>query len=589
MQMIGNVFLREFSQLLLKHGASLEDIINMVYTHEELDPLTGKYKKYFDLVNVKRNSQKIPEGFSYKIRYRLDLAGNRIPQGKATFTTKTASKTEAVKLGFDNRLEVLKNYELNKGKPKGGSVFYKMLSNYYEKGSKYLEDDNINNKREVVHKSRIEAQTFIKENLIPYLQDKKIKNISEITTSVYSGFKLYLQAKGLKDKTINNRLIYLLRIFDYHIRNKLLNSLPYSKGTSLIRISGKQEKEDAEILPIEKLKCIYPHKRLIDPLVLVQFINPFAPTKTFSKLSVRERKIIFEYYIFPFTVSILALNTGMRNSEISRLKREDFIGVEERETFLLKVWNKKTEYFNKSKESKYRKIPLHHYTIEAVKFYIRRKEELYGKIGDTNFLFGKEKADIDTGEIDGFLHPKSFDKVVLLILSLIKHKDAFPEFFATDQELLEKIVDIKALHEDVKKIKEAGKGISFYSFRKTFRTMLGLSNDLAEYYMGHKLGDNSKTTYIQVNSLDNALFVDEYAEPVISMLDKYVFYTKEELKKMDEDDKAKMKAHIDYANSQINKGIPLRDVFINCTIKEALELKKKASGQSESNGYFTRI
>jgi len=41
----GTVFLREFSQLLLRHGASLEDLIGMVYTKEELDPLTGKYKK----------------------------------------------------------------------------------------------------------------------------------------------------------------------------------------------------------------------------------------------------------------------------------------------------------------------------------------------------------------------------------------------------------------------------------------------------------------------------------------------------------------------------------------------------------------
>jgi len=35
--MIGTSLLREFSQLLLKHGASLEDIIGMVYTKEELD------------------------------------------------------------------------------------------------------------------------------------------------------------------------------------------------------------------------------------------------------------------------------------------------------------------------------------------------------------------------------------------------------------------------------------------------------------------------------------------------------------------------------------------------------------------------
>jgi len=53
--------------------------------------------------------------------------------------------------------------------------------------------------------------------------------------------------------------------------------------------------------------------------------------------------------------------------------------------------------------------------------------------------------------------------------------------------------------------------------------MLGLNNDLAEYYMGHKLGHNAKTTYIQVNCLDNRLFVEEYAQPVIAMMDRFVF------------------------------------------------------------------
>ena len=323
--MISTAILRDFSQLLLKYGASLGDIMNMAYTQGELDPSTGKYKKYFDLIAVKRNPEKYPGGYSYKIRYKLDISGKKIPQGKVTYTTKTASIDEAVGLGFDNRIEALKNYELRKDKPKGGNIFYKMLNDYYTSGSKYLEDDTVNNKREVVHKSRIEAQTFIKDDLIPYLQENKIKHISEITTPVYSGFKIYLQSKGIKDKTINNRLIYLLRIFDYHIRNGLLEKTPYGKGTSLIKISGKQEKEDAEILPIEKLKGIFPNQGLIDPVILIRFMN-FNP-KDFPKLTKKEQKIIFSGYIMPFALCVLGLNTGMRNSEIARIKREDFIGV----------------------------------------------------------------------------------------------------------------------------------------------------------------------------------------------------------------------------------------------------------------------
>jgi len=176
---------------------------------------------------------------------------------------------EAVKQGFDNRLEVLKTYAANKTSPERGKAFYRMLLGYYADGSKYLQDDTANNKREVIYKSRKEAQTFVETDLIPYLQERKVNHIQEITTPVYSGLKIHLQAKGVKDKTINNRLNYFVRILEYHARNGLLEKLPYTKGTSLIRLTGKQEKEDAEILPIEKLKGIYPHKNLIDPIALI--------------------------------------------------------------------------------------------------------------------------------------------------------------------------------------------------------------------------------------------------------------------------------------------------------------------------------
>jgi hypothetical protein len=57
---------------------------------------------------------------------------------------------------------------------------------YYDEGSKYLQDDTSCNKREIVHDARIKAQTFAKTDLIPYLQQKKINHIKEITTPIYN-------------------------------------------------------------------------------------------------------------------------------------------------------------------------------------------------------------------------------------------------------------------------------------------------------------------------------------------------------------------------------------------------------------------
>ena len=141
----------------------------------------------------------------------------------------------------------------------------------------------------------------------------------------------------------------------------------------------------------------------------------------------------------------------------------------------------------------------------------------------------------------------------------------------------------------MKKIKDAGKGISFYSFRKTFRTMLGLKNDLAEYYMEHKLGNDAKTTYIQVNSLDNKLFVEEYAQPVFDMLDRFVFYTENELKELAEKENLKSKEKVDFVAVKIEQGVSVNEAFIDFEIKEYKEMVKNEVKPSEVKGYFERI
>ena len=119
--------------------------------------------------------------------------------------------------------------------------------------------------------------------------------------------------------------------------------------------------------------------------------------------------------------------------------------------------------------------------------------------------------------------------------------------------------------------------------------MLDLNNDLAEYYMGHKLGNNAKTTYIQVNRLDNKLFVEEYAQPVIAMLDKYVFFSEDELKKLKEEERKKQKEKIDFLAVRMEQDIPLHDALIDYAIKEYKETEKNNNSASETKNYFDRI
>ena len=119
--------------------------------------------------------------------------------------------------------------------------------------------------------------------------------------------------------------------------------------------------------------------------------------------------------------------------------------------------------------------------------------------------------------------------------------------------------------------------------------MLGLNNDLAEYYMGHKLGSNAKTTYIQVNRLNNRLFVEEYAQPVIEMMDKFVFYSEDELKKMKEEEIMKRDKRIVVISSKIQKGMNIRNAIIDYMIMEYKERTEDNDNSVVTGGYFDRI
>ena len=106
---------------------------------------------------------------------------------------------------------------------------------------------------------------------------------------------------------------------------------------------------------------------------------------------------------------------------------------------------------------------------------------------------------------------------------------------------------------------------------------------------GHKLGDNAKTTYIQVNRLDNKLFVEEYAQPVIAMLDKYVFFSEGEMKKLIEEDRKKMKEDVDFFAAKMKQGLSLTDICLEYNIKEYKEMEKRKKINLERKDRFDRI
>jgi integrase len=456
----------------------------------------------FNFLKIK--SDKYESGFYYAVRYKD-------PETKKWLPTKTSTETDneilARAFAIKNKEEIIKKYKEHAKilhKKNNGKEFYKMLLEYYTDDSKYLKDDHANNKRKIIKINRISYIGFINGYLIPYFKEVKITSIQEVNRSIYSGLKLYLQnvkndkGKTLSTKSINNYLISFIRILQYHERNELIPKLPYSKGTALLKIS-KEEKANSKKphpLPTNNLKGIFET----------------------TIITTERRKSNLLYYM----LSLIGLTTGMRDSEIGRIKVSDIIRMRDDNYFYLKAYNHKTEYYNVEETDEYRKIPLHPFVVGMLKHYIEEKN-----ISKDDYLFGIPKLNEDTNKIDGYLHPRKYYKAIVFLYRNIKFRENLND---------KGEVEIPPIEELEKEMKE--KRIKFYSLRHTFNTLCVLyrhndtnttrSDNIIDYLMGHKMASKMMENYTHINSVDNKIFYNNYGKFVIGMLNKFIFTNKEE-------------------------------------------------------------
>jgi integrase len=419
-------------------------------------------KKYgFNLTKI--TSNKYQSGFYYSIRYKDFETNKWLPLRKSS---NTDNKEIAKIFAIDNRESIIRKYYEKKSVKRSKTNYidlYSMLQEYYKPDSKYLKNDVINNRREVTKQGCSINQGFIRNYLIPYLQEQKISNIQEITSTVYSNLKIYLQNRIPTNKTINNYLTGFMRILQYHERNGFIEKLPYSDGTGLLRITieEKAEAKKPEVLPIEQLKNCFDYQN--DDL-------------------------------YSYLLAMIGLTTGMRNSEIGRIKKEDIIYLENEDIYLLKAYNNKIKFYNTKETDAYRKIPLHPFVAKYLMDFIKDKKQ-------NDYIFGAE---------NGFLHFRKTHKALI-------------QFY---QQLLDLRKD-----ETEKELKE--KNIKYYSFRHTFNTLCVLyrfndsntdrTDDIIDYFMGHKISNKMRANYTHINKIDNDIFYQNYGKFVIEVLDRFVF------------------------------------------------------------------
>jgi integrase len=468
------------------------------------DNATMEYaEKTYGFYLLKIPSKTYKSGFYYAVKYKDFDTGKWL---RTKTSTNTDNETVAKAFAIENREAIINKYKIHAEilhKKNDGKEFYKMLKEYYTPLSDYLKDDYVNGKKIIDKKQRDLNISFITNYLIPYFKENKINSVPEITRTVYSNLKLYLQnvknKKGNKitTKSINNKMISFIRILQYHERHEIILKMPFTKGGGLIKVSQEEKKnrKKPNPLPTKYLKGIF--------------------KITINKKDGRENSLLY------YTLSLIGLTTGMRDSEIGRIKVSDIIYVMNDGYFYVKAYNHKTEYYNVEETDEYRKIPLHPFVVKKIKYYIKEKN-----IGKNDYLFGIPKMNEDTNQIDGHLHFSKTHKAIMFLYKQIKIKE--------DLEL----PSIEELEKELNK-----KRIVFYSLRHTFHTLCGLytkndnglirNADLIDYFTGHNSGSSMRSNYTHINSVDDHTFYHNYGIFIINVLDKFIFRSEEENKEIE--------------------------------------------------------
>jgi integrase len=375
-----------------------------------------KRRKGFNL--VKRENKK--HGFLYYVRYSHE--GKMIP---SKWNTRTKNREEAEQFARENRDRLVGRY-LREHDSQGFQIFEK----FYEADSEYLACEEKRN-RSLSDTTRRNYFSVLTTKFLPFLKERGISCYEQVTVKTLSDFQDQYLAAGLRPQTVNDYLKSVKRVFSYLLRKGFIKENPCAHLKSIP--VHRRDKKERGCYEIEKLEGVF-NKRWPD----------------------QKRQLL----------CLLIYTTGMRNSEIARMRPKDIISLE-------------TCRFIDIKESKtengVRLVPLH--------------ERVYRKLKDFSKGAGPED--------------RIFKNCTSVTFSDANHELA------------------RVLKAD----KEASKNITFYSGRHFWKTLMnseGLGEEVEEIFMGHKVSTDVSKLYNHRDKQGKALMIKK-AKQVFSILDKRIF------------------------------------------------------------------
>jgi len=384
--------------------------------------------------------QKVPNkklGYVFYVRYYYK--GNVLPRR----STHTNNYDLAVEFAEKMREELINDY-YNKKRKKPYCRLYNIMKNFYIKDSHYHITDT--RSKPISDDTMLNYQRAIKAHWIPFLKYKKITELEDITSSVIIDYQNYCSKKGLSSQSVNFNVSILNRIFDYLICNKYIEKNP-TKGVPPLYVDIEKLVEIRGCYNINELQGVF-NKRWQDEI----------------------------HYL----LIMLIYTTGMRNSEIKRIKTEDIIKI------------KNTWFINiKKSKSKFgiRIVPLHNFVYKKLITYIKK--------------YNKEKDDFLFCQRRGKLTPKFWFNDANIELGLYTNRNSTQLF---------------------------NENITFYSGRHFFKTLMNANNlgEAEEVFMGHKVTGDVAKRYNHRDKQGQEVFVKK-AKEVFKILDEAIFKTKKRI------------------------------------------------------------
>ncbi|MDR1218645.1 MAG: tyrosine-type recombinase/integrase [Treponema sp.] len=354
------------------------------------------------------------------------------------WNTHTNILHDAEEFARANRARILSEYYSKHAAKGADGGLYEILEGYYKAGSSYLEKDK-NRCRVLCEKTRSVYDHFMKERFIPFLQQNNVKTFQDIEPPVIANFQDCLLSKGIRPQSINRYLSGVNCAFNHLLTTGVIKENAFDRVKALKM--GAKSAEARGCHNIDRVKGVF-NKRWEDAL---------------SRL-----------------LCLLIYSTGMRNSEIEKIKASDVIELDG--IRFVDIKGSKTK-------NGVRLVPLHDFVYKKLRMYIKQT--------------GKREEDYIFSAHGGPNQSTDYNRANILLAK-----------------------ELEVSEDDLKAQK-----ITFYSGRHFWKTLMsgeGLGDGIEEFFMGHKVSGDVSKSYNHKDKQGKEKLLEK-AREVFAILDKKLF------------------------------------------------------------------